>query len=133
MKGVVMGEKLYKGINFEYDQKKLEWLKNKYFDKNIAGLIKMRVSGFLASIELIENKNKMVKLDNIEKAISQDIKKMLLARKKSMIILLAIRATLCLLKMKMGRRSGFMMKKKIPYRFIWNISFINIVLSLNML
>lgn len=77
-----MGEKLYKGINFEYDQKKLEWLKNKYFDKNIAGLIKMRVSGFLASIELIENKNKMVKLDNIEKAISQDIKKMLLAAKK---------------------------------------------------
>ena len=42
----------------------------------------MRVSGFLASIELIENKNKMVKLDNIEKAISQDIKKMLLAAKK---------------------------------------------------
>ena len=30
-----MGEKLYKGINFEYDQKKLEWLKNKYFDKNL--------------------------------------------------------------------------------------------------
>ena len=42
----------------------------------------MRISGFLASIELIENKNKMVKLDNIEKAISQDIKKMLLAAKK---------------------------------------------------
>ena len=33
MKGVVMGEELYKGINFEYDQKKLEWLKNKYFHK----------------------------------------------------------------------------------------------------
>ena len=30
-----MGEELYKGINFEYDQKKLEWLKNKYFDKNL--------------------------------------------------------------------------------------------------
>lgn len=77
-----MGEELYKGINFEYDQKKLDWLKNKYCEKNIAGLIKMRISGFLASIELIENKSKMVKLDNIEKAISQDIKKMLLAAKK---------------------------------------------------
>lgn len=77
-----MGEELHKGINFEYDQKKLDWLKNKYCEKNIAGLIKMRISGFLASIELIENKSKMVKLDNIEKAISQDIKKMLLAAKK---------------------------------------------------
>ena len=77
-----MGEELHKGINFEYDQKKLKWLKNNYCEKNIAGLLKMRISGFLASIELIENKNKMVKLDNIEKAISQDIKKMLLAAKK---------------------------------------------------
>lgn len=77
-----MGEELYKGINFEYDQKKLKWLKNNYCEKNIADLIKMRISAFLASIELIENKSKMVKLDNIEKAISQDIKKMLLAAKK---------------------------------------------------
>lgn len=38
---------------------------------------------FLASIELIENKSKMVKLNKIEKAISQDINKMLFAAKKS--------------------------------------------------
>ncbi|MCH5271170.1 MAG: hypothetical protein J1E83_10530 [Lachnospiraceae bacterium] len=77
-----MREELYKGINFENDQKKLKWLQNEYCEKNIADLIKMRISAFLASIELIENKSKMVKLDNIEKAISQDIKKMLLVTKK---------------------------------------------------
>lgn len=77
-----MGEELYKGIYFEYDQNKLKWLQNNYCEKNIADSIRMRISAFLASIELIENKSKMVKLDNIEKAISQDIKKMLLAAKK---------------------------------------------------
>ena len=73
---------LYKGINFEYDQNKLKWLHNNYNERSIADLLKMRVSAFLASIELINNKSKMDKLDNIEKAISQDIKKMLLAAKK---------------------------------------------------
>lgn len=77
-----MKKELYKGINYEYDQNKLKWLQNNYNEKSIAGLIKMRISAFLASIELIKNKSKMDKLDNIEKAISQDIKKMLLAAKK---------------------------------------------------
>lgn len=46
MKGSVMIMELYKGKNFEYDQNKLKWLKNNYYEKNIACLIKMRVCIF---------------------------------------------------------------------------------------
>lgn len=77
-----MKMKLYKGIHFEYDQNKLKWLQENYYDKNIADFIKIRIGTFLASIKLIESDKKIFNSDNIEKAISQDIKKMLLAAKK---------------------------------------------------
>ena len=77
-----MREVLHNGVNYEYDQNKLKWLQNNYSNKSLANLIEMRISAFLASIELIVDKSKMTKLDNIEKAIGQDIKKMLLAAKK---------------------------------------------------
>ena len=50
MKGVVMGEELYKGINFEYDQKKLEWFKNKYCDKMVDYLKKALIYGHTSRI-----------------------------------------------------------------------------------
>lgn len=73
---------LHNGINDSYDKYMLKWLYSNYENKNIANYIKLRISGFLGTIELKEDSSKMKRLDYIEKAISQDFKKMLLSAKK---------------------------------------------------
>lgn len=73
-------ETLYNGVNHSYDKSMLKWLYNNYSNKNIANNIK--ISGFLGTIELKENSSKMKRLEYIEKAICQDMKKMLLSAKK---------------------------------------------------
>lgn len=75
-------EELYYGVNHNYDNMMLKWLCKNYKDKNIADCLSLNIGGFLGTIELKRNPYRMGKLDNIEKAIRQDIKKMLLSAKK---------------------------------------------------
>lgn len=77
---------LYKGNYFEHDMKKLEWLIEKYSDVNIADSLHFKISIFLRTVRVKEKEENFEKLNNIEKAISQDIKKCFYQQKKFMII-----------------------------------------------
>lgn len=67
---------LYFSIDYkDNDMQRLQWLTENYSDKNISSVTKMKICSFLDSIQF-------KKLEDIEKAISQDIKKMLLTAKK---------------------------------------------------
>lgn len=75
-------ENLCKGDYFKTDIKKMEWMLENYKETNIADSIHKSLSSFLGRVKMKKYAEKFKKLDEIEKAIGQDTKKMLLSAKK---------------------------------------------------